>query len=79
MYTIEKKMPDGSSTIVKIKSTRNDMKKPSVSYTREGADVTFDFNAENIEGTTGPITNSLMNTVLQAWLSGKITIREPQQ
>ena len=50
-YSIEKSMPDGSSTVVHIKSTRS-FEQPDLSYAREGSNATFDFKAANADNNT---------------------------
>ena len=51
MYTVEKVMPDGSSTVVRIKSTRS-FETPDLHYTRTGQDATFDFSAASVDNNT---------------------------
>jgi len=59
MYTVEKVAPDGSSTVVRIKSTRS-FETPSLHYAREGQDAVFDFSAANADNNT-----ALMGAMMQ--------------
>ena len=58
MYSIEKTMTDGSSTVVNIKSTRS-FEQPDLSYTREGTDATFDFKAAGADNNTDAIMGAI--------------------
>ena len=51
MYTVEKVAPDGSSTIVNIRSTRS-FETPNLHYEREGQDAVFDFSAASVDNNT---------------------------
>ena len=47
-YSIEKVTPDGSSTVVHVKSTR-DLEQPELHYERYGNDAVFDFKAAGVD------------------------------
>jgi PBP1b-binding outer membrane lipoprotein LpoB len=51
MYSVEKVAPDGSSTVVHIKSTRS-FETPNLHYAREGQDAVFDFSADSVDNNT---------------------------
>ena len=47
-YSIEKVTPDGSTTVVHVKSTR-DLEQPELHYERVGNDASFDFQAAGVD------------------------------
>ena len=67
MYTVEKVVPGGGSTVVKIKSTRS-FETPNLHYEREGADAVFDFSAAGADNNTAAMVGvfSQMLQMLQA-------------
>jgi len=66
MYTVEKVLPDGSSTIVHIKSTRS-FETPSLHYEREGKDAVFDFSAQSVDNNTAALMGAMMQ-LMQAMM-----------
>jgi len=50
-YTIDKQNGDGTSTLVKVRSTR-DLEQPEIHYAREGTDAEFDFKAAGVDNNT---------------------------
>jgi len=59
-YVVEKTAIDGSTTVVRVSSTR-DLEQPVVKYTRTGQDATFDFSAASVDNNT----EVFMGTMLQ--------------
>jgi hypothetical protein len=78
MYSVEKVMPDGSSTKVYIKSTRS-FEQPNLHYARQGTDATFDFQAANADNNTAAIVGMLspMVQMLQMLIQAN-TVVPPQ-
>ena len=68
MYTVEKTMPDGSSTVVRIKSTRS-FETPDLEYTRTGQDATFSFSADSVDNNTAAMMGIMAQ--LMAMLAAK--------
>ena len=75
MYSVEKTMPDGSSTIVKVKSSRS-FEQPDMSYTRTGTDATFDFKAASVDDGTAEII-SMFAPIIEGIMSGTIVVTPP--
>lgn len=50
-YTVKKEATDGSSTTVKVRSTR-DLEQPEVDYIRKGTDAEFHFSAASANNST---------------------------
>jgi len=77
MYSVEKVMPDGSSTKVYIKSTRS-FEQPNLHYER-GDGTTFDFQAANADNNTTAIVGMLspMVQMLQMLIQAN-TVVPPQ-
>jgi len=57
-YVVEKRMPDGSYTVVKVRSSR-DLEQPNLHYLREGDKASFDFEAANVDNNTEAYLNAL--------------------
>jgi len=72
MYSVEKIAPDGSSTIVSVKSTRS-FDQPDLRYTRTGADATFDFKAAGADNNSDAIIG-LFAPILQGIVNGTIKV-----
>jgi hypothetical protein len=70
MYTVEKVSPDGSTTVVKIKSTRG-FETPTLHYAREGQDAVFDFSAQSVDNNTDTIV-AMFAPLIAGLVSGQI-------
>jgi len=70
MYSVEKVLPDGSSTNVYIKSTRS-FEQPDLHYAREGSDAVFDFKAAGADNNTAAIMGAVtpMIQMMQAMMN----------
>ena len=58
-YSIEKVAPDGTSTVVHVKSTR-DMEQPTVDYVRDGTDAEFHFSAASVDNNSEMFAGMMM-------------------
>ena len=76
-YTVEKVSPDGSSTIVSVKSTRS-FEQPNLAYTRTGQDATFDFKAAGADNNTAVIV-SMFAPIIQGMMTGRFVLAPPAQ
>lgn len=70
-YHVTKENPDGSSTTVSVWSSRN-FEQPDMTYTRTGADATFDFKAAKVDNSAAAV--NLLAPLIQGLLAGQIVV-----
>lgn len=73
MYTVEKTDLNGVRTFVSVKSTRS-FEQPDLSYTRTGADATFDFKAAGADNNTDAIVG-MFAPIIQGIMTGAIVVQ----
>lgn len=74
LYSVERTAPDGSSIVVKVKSTRS-FEQPDMSYARMGQDATFDFKAAGADNNTDAIVG-MFAPLIQGLATGTIKAQE---
>lgn len=62
MYTVEKTAADGTSTIVKVRSSR-DLEQPEIRYERGSDFASFDFKAANVDDKTDVMVGMYSNLI----------------